>query len=82
MSKKKEDWEIEYEKKEALNKKGMQNLSIEQINLIDKTIAENFDILNSVAECFDIDLDQLRKLQDNTWKMAHAFNYQKRKKIH
>ena len=82
MKKKKESWEIEYDKKEALNKKGIQNLSIEQINLIDKTIAENFDILNNVAECFDIDLDQLRKLQDNTWKMAHAFNYQKRKKIH
>ena len=82
MSKKnKADWEIEYERKEKLNNEGIKKLSIEQINIIDKTIKENLDILQHVAECFDIELDQLRKLQDNTWKMIHAFNYQKRNRL-
>tara|TARA_R110000764_G_C10933634_1_gene375318 strand:- start:689 stop:934 length:246 start_codon:yes stop_codon:yes gene_type:complete len=79
---KKDKWEIEYEKKKALNKKGLSGLSIEQKDLIDKTIQENFEIINHVAECFDIELDQLRKLQDNTWKLVQSFNYQDRKKIH
>mgnify|MGYP003116046494 FL=1 len=79
---KKDKWEIEYDKKQAINKKGLSGLSIEQRDIIDKTIQENFDILNHVSECFDIDLDQLRKLQDNTWKLSHAFNYQDRNKIH
>lgn len=77
---KKEEWEIEYDKKQKELSVGVSKLSKEQIESIDTTIATLFDILNTVSECFDIEISDIRKMQDCVWDLNHKFQYQKRHK--
>lgn len=77
---KKEKWEIEYDKKQKELAAGVSKLSKEQIESIDTTIATLFGILNNISECFDIDLADVRKLQDIAWDLNHKFQYEKRRK--
>ena len=77
---KKEAWEIEYDKKQKELAVGISKLSNEQIESIDKTIKHLFSILNNISEVYDIDLADVRKLQDIAWELNHKFQYEKRHK--
>ena len=76
----KEDWEIEYEKKQKRLSVGISKLSNEQIESIDKAIVVMFDILHTIGETYDIDLAQVRELNDVAWGISHMFQYEKRHK--
>ena len=74
----KEKWEIEYDKKQKRLSAGISKLSKEQIESIDTTIQTLFGILNNISECFDIDLADVRKLQEVAWELNHNFQHEKR----
>ena len=80
--KKKEAWEVEYARKQALYKKGVKGLSVEQLNAVDDLIETGFEIMQTIGETFDLDLGQIRKLNDKLWDCQHKFKYQSRHKIH
>ena len=80
MMAKKEKWEIEYDRKQKELAVGVSKLSNEQIESIDTTISTLFGILNNISECFDIDMGDVRKLQECAWDLNHKFQYEKRKK--
>ena len=79
--KKKTKWELEYEHKQALYKKGLKGLTPEQLIAVDNLIECAFDVMQSVSETFDVDLGQIRKLNDRAWECQHKFKYETRHKI-
>ncbi len=78
--KKKEAWEIEYDKKIIARNKGMKNLTNEQKTAINELYDIANDVIVDIGECFDIRLEDIRKLDNAKWKVFHAFNMENRKK--
>jgi hypothetical protein len=77
---KKEAWEIEYNKKVIARNKGMKNLTNEQKTAINELYDITNDVIVDIGECFDIRLEDIRKLDNAKWKVFHAFNMENRKK--
>jgi len=77
--KKKEAWEIEYDKKVVARKQGMKNLTNEQNIAINELYDMTTDIIMDIRECFDIRLEDIRKLDNAKWKVFHAFNMEQRR---
>lgn len=77
--KKKEDWEIKYNKKQKERIQGMKNMTDEQNNAINELYDAVNDIICEIQECFDVRMSDVGKLEDAKWKIYHAFNYQDRK---
>ena len=71
---KKEKWEIERDRQELLRKKAMKSLTKEQINAINFTHETLSSALDMLAECNDLYLSDIHKLNDAFWKLKHQFN--------
>jgi len=71
---KKEKWEIERDSQELLRKKAMKSLTKEQINAINFTHETLSSALDMLAECNDLYLSDIHKLNDAFWKLKHQFN--------
>ena len=76
---KKEQWEIERDRQELLRKKAMKSLTKEQIDAINFTHETLSSALDMIAECNDIYLSDIHKLNDAFWKLKHQFNLEDRR---
>ena len=76
----KEKWEIEYDKKQDNLRKGISKLSSEQLDIVDRAIDTLFCTLNTISECYDLDLRDVRALQDIAWDLRRDFLYEERNK--
>ena len=76
---KKEQWEIERDRQELLRKKAMKSLTKEQIDAINFTHETLSSALDMIAECNDMYLSDIQKLNDAFWKLKHQFNLEDRR---
>ena len=71
---KKQEWEIEAEKKNALRDQGMKSLTPNQIKALDQTYVALSEFVSEYSEMFDITSENARKLQYAYWDLRHEFN--------
>ena len=71
---KKNEWEIQRDKQNALRAKTMKSLTADQLNAIKQTHKTLSDALDMLRECNDLYLSDIRKLDDAFWKLKHQFN--------
>ena len=71
----KNQWQIERDKIDALREKSMKSLTVDQLNAIKETHQTLADVLEMIRDCNDIYLSDARKL-DNAlkWKLRNEFN--------
>ena len=76
MANKKEEWEIQRDKIVARRAKGMQSMTIEQIQAVHGV----YDALNSamisIKDLDDISLSEIKALNEASFKLEHEFNLQ------
>ena len=70
----KNQWEIERDKEDALRTKAMNSLTVDQLNAIKETHKTLYNVLEIIRDCNDIYLSDVRKLDDAFWKLKHQFN--------
>jgi hypothetical protein len=70
----KNQWEIERDKENALRTKAMNSLTVDQLNAIKETHKTLANVLEMIRDCNDIYLSDARKLDDAFWKLKHQFN--------
>tara|TARA_B110000285_G_scaffold158304_1_gene176619 strand:- start:358 stop:591 length:234 start_codon:yes stop_codon:yes gene_type:complete len=71
---KKNEWEIERDKKEALRAKAMKSLTADQLDVIKETHKTLAGVLSMLAEMNDLYVSDIRKLDDAFWKLKNEFN--------
>ena len=71
---KKNQYQIEREKEEAIIKKTMKGLSNDQLKAIEETHKSLANALSMLTETNDLYLSDIRKLDDAFWKLKHQFN--------
>jgi len=71
---KKNEYQIEREKQEAINKKAMASLTSEQMQAIKQTHKALSDTLSMLTNCHDLYLSDINKLNDAFWSINHQFN--------
>jgi len=71
---KKNEWEIQRDKQNALRAKTMKSLTADQLNAIKQTHKTLSDALDMLRECNDLYLSDIRKLDDAFWKLKNEFN--------
>ena len=71
---KKNEYQIEREKQQAINKKAMASLTSEQMQAIKETHKALDDALSMLRECHDLYLSDINKLNDAFWSINHQFN--------
>ena len=71
---KKNEWEIERDKADALRENAMKSLTADQINAINKTYKVLKNVLHNIREVEDIYLSDIRNLDTAFWKLRHQFN--------
>ena len=71
---KKNQYEIEREREEAIIKKTMKGLSSDQLKAIEETHKSLANALSMLTETNDLYLSDIRKLDDAFWKLKHQFN--------
>ena len=67
-------WELDRDKRDALKKKAMSSLTVEQLHAIKETHKALRHVLSIIADCNDMYLSDVRKLDDVFWKIRNAFN--------
>lgn len=67
-------WELDRDKRDALKKKAMSSLTVEQLHAIKETHKTLRHVLSIIADCNDMYLSDVRKLDDVFWKIRNAFN--------
>ena len=67
-------WELDQDKRDALKKKAMSSLTVEQLHAIKETHKALRHVLSIIADCNDMYLSDVRKLDDVFWKIRNAFN--------
>ncbi len=70
----KSEYQIEREKKTAINKKAMASLTTEQIEVIKKLKEDLGSALSMLAETNDLYLSDIQKLDDGYHKLCNNFN--------
>ena len=70
---KKNEWEIQRDKQNALRAKTMKSLTADQLNAIKQTHKTLSDALDMLRECNDLYLSDIRKLDDAFWKLKNEF---------
>ena len=70
----KNQWEIERDKADAIKAKAMKTLSEDQLKAINRTYKAIEDALHNIREMEDLYLSDIRKLDDALWKLKHQFN--------
>ena len=71
---KKNQYQIEREREEAIIKKTMKGLTSDQLKAIDETHKSLANALSMLTETNDLYLSDIRKLDDAFWKLKHQFN--------
>ena len=71
---KKNQYQIEREREEAIIKKTMKGLSSDQLKAIEETHKSLANALSMLTETNDLYLSDIRKLDDAFWKLKHQFN--------
>ena len=71
---KKNEYQIEREREEAIIKKTMKGLSSDQLKAIEETHKSLANALSMLTETNDLYLSDIRKLDDAFWKLKHQFN--------
>jgi len=74
---KKNEYQIEREKQEAINKKAMASLTPEQLQAIKETHSTLRDAISMITECQDLYLSDIRKLEQCFWDIQNEFNLEK-----
>ena len=70
---KKDKWEIERDKQDALKTKAMKSLTVDQLNAIKETHNVLVSVTQMIAECSDLYLSDIRELENAMWKLKHQF---------
>jgi hypothetical protein len=70
---KKNEWEIQRDKQNALRAKTMKSLTADQLNAIKQTHKTLSDALDMLRECNDLYLSDIRKLDDAFWQLKNQF---------
>ena len=70
----KNKWELERDKADALRTKAMKSLTVDQLNAIKDTHKTLADCLMMIRDCNDLYLSDTRKLDDAFWKLKNEFN--------
>ena len=71
---KKPEWQIERDKEIAVRKKGLQSLTLEQIQAVHDTYEALNSTLNSIRDINDIMLSDIKDLEDACCDLHHEFN--------
>ncbi len=71
-------WELDRDKRDALKKKAMSSLTVEQLHAIKETHKALRHVLSIIADCNDMYLSDVRKLDDVFWKIRNAFNLEEK----
>jgi|TARA_R110001599_G_scaffold6200_1_gene30774 hypothetical protein len=71
---KKNEYQIEREREEAIIKKTMKGLTSDQLKAIDETHKSLANALSMLTETNDLYLSDIRKLDNAFWKLKHQFN--------
>jgi hypothetical protein len=71
---KKNQYQIEREREEAIIKKSMKSLTVDQLKAIEETHKSLANALSMLTETNDLYLSDIRKLDDAFWKLKHQFN--------
>ena len=71
---KKQDWEIERDKRRELRKKGLQALTLEQIQAVHETYEALNSALLSIRDLNDIMLSDVKALDEACCNLHHEFN--------
>ena len=67
-------WELDQDKRNAVKKKAMSSLTVEQLHAIKETHKTLRHVLSMIADCNDMYLSDVRKLDDVFWEFRNAFN--------
>jgi hypothetical protein len=70
---KKNEWEIQRDKQNALRAKTMKSLTADQLNAIKQTHKTLSDALDMLRECNDLYLSDIKKLDDAFWQLKNQF---------
>ena len=70
----KNQWQIERDKADALRTKAMKSLTVDQLNAIKETHKTLEDALSMLSEMNDLYLSDIRKLDNAFWKLKNEFN--------
>ena len=71
---KKNEYQIERERQQAVNKKAMASLTSEQMQAIKQTHKALSDALSMLTDYHDLYLSDINKLNDAFWSINHQFN--------
>ena len=74
MTKKKEAWQVEREKRLAAQDKAMQNLTEQQRQAIDEAYKAMQTIRTNLYDMSDLYLSDIQQLDRAFWSFYHAFN--------
>jgi|TARA_R110002073_G_scaffold304312_1_gene473031 hypothetical protein len=74
----KNQWQIERDKVDALREKSMKSLTIDQLNAIKETHQTLADCLMMIRDCNDLYLSDTRKLDNVFWKLKNEFNLEEK----
>ena len=70
---KKDKWEIERDKQDALKTKAMKSLTVDQLNAIKETHETISSCLMMIRDCNDLYMSDIGKLENSFWKLKHQF---------
>ena len=70
----KNQWEIERDKEDALRTKAMNSLTEDQLKALNRTYKALENVLFNIREMEDLYLSDIRNLDNAFWKLKHQFN--------
>jgi len=70
----KNKWELEMDKADAIKAKAMNSLTEDQLKALNKTYKALENVLFNIREMEDLYLSDIRKLDTAFWKLKHQFN--------
>ena len=71
---KKNEWEIERDKADAIRSKAMKGLTEDQLKAINRTYKAIDDALHNIREMEDLYLSDIRNLDNAFWVLKYQFN--------
>ena len=78
MTNNKTQWEIERDKQDKLNNLGMSKLTPGQLAAIKETHSILSDVLDTIRDLHDLNLSEIRKLDDCKWQLYNNFNIEEK----
>ena len=71
---KKQEWEIQRDKEKAVRQKGLQALTLEQIQAVHETYEALNSAMLSIRDLNDLALSEIKALDEASWSLHHQFN--------